>query len=121
MGEETAAPAVTEAAGEVGNRAVALLQELIRFDTVNPPGNEEPAQELLAETLTEAGFECELLAAEPGRPNLVARLRGDDRGTDALPAGPRRHGPGRPLRVELRSRGRATSSTERFAAAARRT
>ena len=27
--------------------------------------------------LEEAGFECELLAAEPGRPNLIARLRGD--------------------------------------------
>ena len=26
--------------------------------------------------LSEAGFECELLAAEPDRPNLVARLRG---------------------------------------------
>ncbi|TMK75243.1 MAG: M20/M25/M40 family metallo-hydrolase [Actinobacteria bacterium] len=77
MGEETAAPARTEAGGKVGSEAVALLQELIRIDTVNPPGNEEHAQLLLAETLTEAGFESELLAAEPGRPNLVARLRGD--------------------------------------------
>jgi acetylornithine deacetylase/succinyl-diaminopimelate desuccinylase-like protein len=96
MGEETAAPAGTEAVGEVGNRAVALLQELIRIDTVNPPGNEERAQLLLAETLTEAGFECELLAAEPGRPNLVARLRGDTAGptlcllghADTVPANP---------------------------------
>ena len=96
MGEESAAPAGTEAAGEVGNRAVALLQELIRIDTVNPPGNEERAQLLLAETLTEAGFECELLAAEPGRPNLVARLRGDAAGptlcllghADTVPADP---------------------------------
>ena len=96
MGEETAAPAGTEAAGEVGNRAVALMQELIRINTVNPPGNEERAQLLLAETLTEAGFECQLLAAEPGRPNLVARLRGDTAGptlcllghADTVPADP---------------------------------
>src|SRR6476659_967118 len=96
MGEESAAPAGTEAAGEVGDRAVALLQELIRIDTVNPPGNEERAQLLLAETLTEAGFECQLLAAEPGRPNLVARLRGDTAGptlcllghADTVPADP---------------------------------
>jgi acetylornithine deacetylase/succinyl-diaminopimelate desuccinylase-like protein len=96
MGEETAAPAVTEAVGEVGNRAVALLQELIKVDTVNPPGNEEGAQLLLAETLTEAGFECELLAAKPGRPNLIARLRGDNPGptlcllghADTVPADP---------------------------------
>jgi acetylornithine deacetylase/succinyl-diaminopimelate desuccinylase-like protein len=53
-----------------------LLGELIRFNTVNPPGNERAAQEHLAAHLTAAGFECELLGAEPERPNLVARLRG---------------------------------------------
>ncbi len=53
-----------------------LLAGLIGFNTVNPPGNERPAQEFLAEHLSSAGFECELLGAEPGRPNLVARLRG---------------------------------------------
>ncbi len=53
-----------------------LLSGLIRFNTVNPPGNERPAQEYLAGHLQAAGFECELLGAEPGRPNLVARLRG---------------------------------------------
>lgn len=53
-----------------------LLGALIRFNTVNPPGNERPAQEHLAARLAAAGFECELLGAEPERPNLVARLRG---------------------------------------------
>jgi acetylornithine deacetylase/succinyl-diaminopimelate desuccinylase-like protein len=57
-----------------------LLRQLIRIDTVNPPGNERPASEHLAAHLREAGFECELLAAEPSRPNLVARL-----GSDAAP------------------------------------
>ena len=54
-----------------------LLQRLIRFDTVNPPGNERSAQEMLRDELAGAGFACELLGAEPERPNLVARLRGD--------------------------------------------
>jgi acetylornithine deacetylase/succinyl-diaminopimelate desuccinylase-like protein len=54
-----------------------LLRELIAFDTVNPPGDERAAQEHLRGLLAEAGFECELLGAEPGRPNLVARLRGE--------------------------------------------
>jgi acetylornithine deacetylase/succinyl-diaminopimelate desuccinylase-like protein len=58
----------------MSEEATELLQGLIRFNTVNPPGNERPAQEYLAEHLTRAGFECELLGAEPGRPNLVARL-----------------------------------------------
>ncbi len=53
-----------------------LLQQLIRFDTVNPPGNECLLQEFLLGELTGAGFECELLGAEPERPNLLARLRG---------------------------------------------
>lgn len=54
---------------------VALLQQLIRFDTVNPPGNERLLQELLLGELTSAGFDCELLGATPERPNLIARLR----------------------------------------------
>jgi acetylornithine deacetylase/succinyl-diaminopimelate desuccinylase-like protein len=60
---------------ELQRRTTELLQRLIRFDTVNPPGNEAPAQEWLHGLLEAAGFECELLAAVPGRPNLIARLR----------------------------------------------
>ena len=33
-----------------------LLQRLIRFNTVNPPGNERPAQEYLAGHLTRGGL-----------------------------------------------------------------
>jgi acetylornithine deacetylase/succinyl-diaminopimelate desuccinylase-like protein len=53
-----------------------LLQRLIRFDTVNPPGNEREAQEYLRGYFEEAGFECEMLALDEGRPNLLARLPG---------------------------------------------
>jgi acetylornithine deacetylase/succinyl-diaminopimelate desuccinylase-like protein len=56
--------------------ATTLLQRLIRLDTVNPPGNERPAQELLRDELESAGFECELLGVSDERPNLVARLQG---------------------------------------------
>lgn len=87
--------APTTSAGP-GADAVRLLSELIRIDTVNPPGNEQPAQDLLATTLSEAGFECELLADIPGRPNLVARLPGRAPGptlgllshVDTVPADP---------------------------------
>jgi acetylornithine deacetylase/succinyl-diaminopimelate desuccinylase-like protein len=64
--------------GRPGAEAEELLARLIRFNTVNPPGDERAAQEFLADHLTQAGFECELLGAEPGRPNLVARLRAPD-------------------------------------------
>jgi acetylornithine deacetylase/succinyl-diaminopimelate desuccinylase-like protein len=53
-----------------------VLQRLIRFNTVNPPGNERVAIEYLEAYVGEAGFETELLAAEPERPNLIATLRG---------------------------------------------
>jgi acetylornithine deacetylase/succinyl-diaminopimelate desuccinylase-like protein len=56
--------------------ATELLQQLIRFDTVNPPGNEQALQNFLQDKLEAAGFDCTQLAAENGRPNLVARLPG---------------------------------------------
>jgi acetylornithine deacetylase/succinyl-diaminopimelate desuccinylase-like protein len=65
---------------DLERRTVELLRRLIRFNTVNPPGNEAAVQEFLRELLTAAGFECELLSAVEGRPNLVARLRADSDG-----------------------------------------
>jgi acetylornithine deacetylase/succinyl-diaminopimelate desuccinylase-like protein len=60
---------------QLESRTTELLQRLIRFNTVNPPGNEGPAQEFLKGLLEGAGFECELLSAVEGRPNLVARMK----------------------------------------------
>jgi acetylornithine deacetylase/succinyl-diaminopimelate desuccinylase-like protein len=57
-----------------------VLQRLLRFNTVNPPGNERPAIEYLAAYLEQAGFETQLLAADPNRPNLVADLTGTEDG-----------------------------------------
>ena len=54
-----------------------VLRELVRFNTVNPPGNERPAIEFLASYLHDAGFQTELLAADEDRPNLVADLGAD--------------------------------------------
>ncbi len=61
------------------DEVTALLQALLRLDTVNPPGNETNAAELLREYLARSGVECELYAREPHRANLVARIRGGDR------------------------------------------
>ena len=66
--------------GQPAAEAEDLLRRLIRFNTVNPPGSERAAQEHLAAHLKSAGFECELLGAEPDRPNLVARLSGARQG-----------------------------------------
>mgnify|MGYP006387510223 CR=1 FL=1 len=54
--------------------ATVLLQELLRVDTVNPPGNETRAAEHLRAYLEENGVACELYAKVPERANLVARI-----------------------------------------------
>jgi acetylornithine deacetylase/succinyl-diaminopimelate desuccinylase-like protein len=61
-----------------------LLQELIRIKTVNPPGNETAAAELLRDYLAESGVESELYAKVPERANLVARLPGSGGGPSLL-------------------------------------
>jgi acetylornithine deacetylase/succinyl-diaminopimelate desuccinylase-like protein len=55
-----------------------LLRELVRLDTVNPPGNETRAAEALGRYLASHGVASELVAKTPERANLVARLPGGD-------------------------------------------
>ncbi|HMI98758.1 MAG TPA: M20/M25/M40 family metallo-hydrolase [Gaiellaceae bacterium] len=84
------------AAVSVRDEAAELLRELIRLDTVNPPGNETRAAELLRDYLAESGVACELYAKVPERANLVARIPGRSDGprlallshTDTVPADP---------------------------------
>jgi len=57
------------------DESISLLRRLIRFNTVNPPGNEREAQEFLFGYLQQAGLDCELVGVTPQRPNLIARLR----------------------------------------------
>jgi len=55
---------------------VELTRDLIRLDTTNPPGEEHVAVELIERVLGEAGIECARYESAPGRPNLVARVKG---------------------------------------------
>lgn len=55
---------------------VQLLQDLIRFDTTNPPGNEAECVTYANQVLIAAGFRTVLLGCHPKRPNLVTRLSG---------------------------------------------
>lgn len=57
-------------------RPAELLQNLIRFDTTNPPGNERPCIEYINGLLKEAGIETTLVGNAPERPNLIAQLKG---------------------------------------------
>lgn len=53
-----------------------LFRDLVAVNTVNPPGNERKAAELLGGLLKGLGFAVELQEVRPDRANVVASLRG---------------------------------------------
>src|SRR5918999_2643657 len=61
-----------------------LLQNLIRFDTTNPPGNERECISYLNALLAEAGCETTILASDSQRPNLISRLKGEGKAPPLL-------------------------------------
>ncbi len=62
---------------QITHETVTLTQDLLRFDTTNPPGNETPCVEYIARLLKREGIESQVFESGPGRGNLVARLKGD--------------------------------------------
>ena len=68
-------PGLTAVAGTPSDPAT-LLQHLGRCDTSNPPGDERPCAGWVEALLAGVGFETSTSAADPDRPNLVARLPG---------------------------------------------
>jgi acetylornithine deacetylase/succinyl-diaminopimelate desuccinylase-like protein len=65
-------------------RPAELLQNLIRYNTTNPPGNERICIEYINGLLTEAAIETTLLAKTPERPNVIARLKGEGKAPPLL-------------------------------------
>jgi acetylornithine deacetylase/succinyl-diaminopimelate desuccinylase-like protein len=59
------------------NETISHLQELIRFNTVNPPGNELPLARYLEGVFAAQGIETQLFEPAPLRAALVARIRGN--------------------------------------------
>ena len=56
----------------------ALLQDILRLDTSNPPGREGLIDELLASRLRPLGFAVTIIPTpEAGKSHLIARLKGD--------------------------------------------
>jgi len=69
---QTTAPGATDIAA----RPADLLRTLLRFDTTNPPGAEAACIAYIDQLLREAGLTTTLVARDPARPNLLARLPG---------------------------------------------
>ena len=61
----------------VKEEIVSRLQTIIRFDTVNPPGNELPLARYLETTLREEGIEPTLFEPQQNRAELIGRIRGN--------------------------------------------
>jgi len=85
-----------EQAVPIDQQALAWLQEYIRIDTVNPPGNESRAVDFLGAILTAEGISWQSAESAPGRGNLWARIKGGDKPAlillqhmDVVPADPK--------------------------------
>ena len=59
--------------------AVSLTRDLLRFDTVNPPGRERDCAHMAGSLLKDWGFSVEYSEYEPGRTSVIARAGGSDR------------------------------------------
>jgi len=69
-------------------RPAELLQNLIRFNTTNPPGKEAECINYIDNLLTATGFKTSILARDSARPNLVTRLSGEGKAAPLLLYGP---------------------------------
>lgn len=58
------------------DRALEDFRTLLRFRSINPPGNEGPAADFVAQRLKDAGIETTIVYSGD-RPNVVGRIRGD--------------------------------------------
>jgi acetylornithine deacetylase/succinyl-diaminopimelate desuccinylase-like protein len=63
---------------------VTLLQEYVRIDTSNPPGNELPGARFLAGLLEKNGIHAEIIESAPRRASVYARIGGRQRGDGLL-------------------------------------
>jgi acetylornithine deacetylase/succinyl-diaminopimelate desuccinylase-like protein len=76
---------------------IQLLQEYVRIDTSNPPGDVRAGAKWLTDVLARNGVRAEVIEPAPGRANVYARIKGKRPGEallllnhiDVVPADPR--------------------------------
>jgi len=62
---------------QLSEQCIQYLQEYLRIDTVNPPGNEVEGAKFFKKIFEAESIPCELFEASPGRGNLLATLKGN--------------------------------------------
>ena len=94
--------------------AISLTRDLLRFDTINPPGRERDCAQMAGALLKEWGFDVQYFDYQEGRTSVVARLGSSDKKAplcltghlDVVPLGSRSG-----ARTRSPARPTATSST----------
>ena len=71
--------ALISAVESLDDEAVSWLQNYLKIDTVNPPGNESRAVEYIANIFEQEGIEFNSAESAPGRGNIWARIEGGDK------------------------------------------
>jgi acetylornithine deacetylase/succinyl-diaminopimelate desuccinylase-like protein len=78
------------------DEAVTRIEQYIRINTTNPPGNEDQTMKFFAKIFTEEGIPFETAESAPGRGNIWARLKGGSQPAlvllshmDVVPADPK--------------------------------
>jgi acetylornithine deacetylase/succinyl-diaminopimelate desuccinylase-like protein len=69
---------------EVREEVTRHLQELIRFETVNPPGNETLVAEYLRQAVEREGLSATIVENTANRGNFVTRIKGSGNGRPLL-------------------------------------
>lgn len=75
---------MTDYAHTIYKHPAELLQNLIRFNTTNPPGNEKECIYYIKALLEDAGYQTIILAKDENRPNLITRLKGEGKANGIL-------------------------------------
>src|SRR5580700_10018644 len=62
---------------KINDEAMRHFQALVQIDSTDPPGNETNVVEYVKKVLEADGIPAMLVAKEPARANLIARLKGN--------------------------------------------
>jgi acetylornithine deacetylase/succinyl-diaminopimelate desuccinylase-like protein len=62
---------------KVNEEAMRHFQALVRIDSTDPPGNETQVAEYVKKTLEAEGIPVMMVARDPARANIIARLKGN--------------------------------------------
>jgi len=75
MGASAQAPAASPDLNKLGDEAQAWLSDMVRINSVNPPGNEAAVAKYISAIFQKEGISNEVLEMAPGRSIVIARLQ----------------------------------------------